>query len=65
MAAFNNFIEDICALKNLGLTPLIIHGGGPRINNKLEELNIKSLNVESTNSQQRIRPFITIIKTCY
>ncbi len=39
---FNNFIEDICALKNLGLTPLIIHGGGPRINNKLEELNIKS-----------------------
>ena len=24
---FNNFIEDIAALKKLGLTPLLVHGG--------------------------------------
>ena len=37
---FNNFIEDIVILKKLGLTPLIVHGGGPRIKKKLDELNI-------------------------
>ena len=39
---FNIFIEDITVLKKLGLTPLVVHGGGPRIKNKLDELNIKS-----------------------
>ena len=28
---FNNFINDIVILKKLGLTPIIVHGGGPRI----------------------------------
>ena len=28
---FNNFIEDIIILKKLQLTPLVVHGGGPRI----------------------------------
>tara|TARA_B100001123_G_scaffold427902_1_gene544080 strand:+ start:3777 stop:4643 length:867 start_codon:yes stop_codon:yes gene_type:complete len=39
---FNLFISDIVVMKKLGLTPTILHGGGKRINNKLEELNIKS-----------------------
>jgi len=39
---FNNFIEDIAALKKLGLTPLLVHGGGLGIKKKLDELNIKS-----------------------
>ena len=39
---FNNFIEDIVILKKLGLTPLVVHGGGPRIKKKLDELNIKT-----------------------
>jgi acetylglutamate kinase len=39
---FNIFIEDITVLKKLGLTPLVVHGGGPRIKNRLDELNIKS-----------------------
>ena len=39
---FNNFIEDIAVLKKLGLTPLVVHGGGPRIKKKLDELNIES-----------------------
>ena len=33
---FNNFIDDIVILKKLGLTPLIVHGGGPRIKKKNE-----------------------------
>jgi acetylglutamate kinase len=39
---FNIFIQDVAVLKKLGLSPIIVHGGGKRINNKLRELNIKS-----------------------
>ena len=39
---FKIFIEDVSVLKKLGFNPIIIHGGGKRINNKLSELNIKS-----------------------
>lgn len=39
---FKNFIEDIVILNKLGLTTIIVHGGGPRIKNKLSELNIKT-----------------------
>ena len=39
---FNIFIQDIAVLKKLGLSPIIVHGGGKRINNKLSKLNIKS-----------------------
>ena len=39
---FNNFIEDIVALKKLGLTPVVVHGGGLRIKKKLDELNIET-----------------------
>jgi len=39
---FNNFINDITILKKLGLTVIVVHGGGPRIKRKLDELNIKS-----------------------
>ena len=39
---FKIFIEDVVVLKKLGFNPIIVHGGGKRINNKLGELNIKS-----------------------
>ena len=39
---FNNFIEDVSTLKKLDLTPIIVHGGGPRIKKKLDELNIEN-----------------------
>jgi len=39
---FNNFINDIAILKKLGLTPIVVHGGGPRIKKKLDELNIET-----------------------
>tara|TARA_B100001142_G_scaffold111558_1_gene113530 strand:- start:5454 stop:6320 length:867 start_codon:yes stop_codon:yes gene_type:complete len=40
---FNIFIKDISVLKKIGLSPIIIHGGGKRINNKLSELKIESV----------------------
>ena len=39
---FKIFIEDVAVLKKLGFNPIIVHGGGKRISNKLTELNIKS-----------------------
>jgi len=39
---FKIFIEDISILKKLNFNPCVIHGGGSRITNKLNELNIKS-----------------------
>jgi acetylglutamate kinase len=39
---FKIFIGDVAVLKKLGFNPIIVHGGGKRINNKLSELNIKS-----------------------
>ena len=39
---FNKFIEDISVLYKLGITVIIVHGGGPRIKMELEKLNIES-----------------------
>ena len=39
---FNNFTNDVIILKKLGLTPIVVHGGGPRIKKKLDELNIET-----------------------
>ena len=39
---FNNFINDVIILKKLELTPIVVHGGGPRIKKKLDELNIET-----------------------
>ena len=39
---FINFINDISILNKLGFIPIIIHGGGKRISNKLDEAGIKS-----------------------
>ena len=39
---FNNFINDISILNKLGFIPIVIHGGGKRISNKLNEAGIES-----------------------
>jgi len=39
---FNKFIEDIAILYKLGITVIIVHGGGPRIKMELSKLNIES-----------------------
>ena len=39
---FDIFIKDISVLNKLGFIPIIVHGGGKRISNKLDELGTKS-----------------------
>ena len=39
---FNNFISDINVLNKLGLSIIVVHGGGPRIKRELEKKNIIS-----------------------
>ena len=39
---FNNFITDINVLNKLGISIVIVHGGGPRIKRELEKSNIQS-----------------------
>ena len=37
----NGFAEDVALLKYVGLNPVLVHGGGPQINDMLEKLGIK------------------------
>ncbi len=39
---FDIFIQDISILNKLGFTPIIVHGGGKRISNKLNEMGLES-----------------------
>ena len=39
---FKIFIQDVVVLNKLGFNPVIVHGGGKRINSKLSEVNIES-----------------------
>ena len=39
---FNQFIEDVCIINKLGLSSIVIHGGGKNIKKKLDEQNIDS-----------------------
>ena len=39
---FAFFAKDIKLIKSVGISPIIIHGGGPKINNMLNSLGIKS-----------------------
>ena len=39
---FNNFISDLKILNKLGLSVIVVHGGGPRIKRELDKSNIKS-----------------------
>ena len=39
---FNNFIQDISVLNKLGLSIVVVHGGGPRIERELKKEKIQS-----------------------
>ncbi len=39
---FKQFIEDISVIHKLGLSVIVVHGGGKNIKKKLDKLNIKS-----------------------
>lgn len=36
------FASDIALLKQIGINPIVVHGGGPQIGRMLERLNVKS-----------------------
>lgn len=38
----NNFAKDVVLLKQVGINPVIVHGGGPQITTYLEKLGIES-----------------------
>ena len=40
---FNQFIEDISVINKLGLSVVVVHGGGKNIQKKLDEHNLKSV----------------------
>ena len=37
-----NFAKDVVLLKQVGINPIVVHGGGPQIDSMLERLNIES-----------------------
>jgi len=37
-----NFAKNVVLLKQVGINPIIVHGGGPQIGAMLDKLNIKS-----------------------
>ncbi len=39
---FNNFISDISTLNKLGISIVVVHGGGPRIKRELDKSNIQT-----------------------
>ena len=39
---FNNFIEDLSILNKLGLSIIVVHGGGPRIERELKKASIQT-----------------------
>src|SRR5690625_5465925 len=41
-AAMERFARDIVLMKQCGVHPVIIHGGGPQINGMLDRLGVKS-----------------------
>jgi acetylglutamate kinase len=41
-AVASEFARDVVLLKQVGINPIVVHGGGPQIGQMLERLNIKS-----------------------
>ena len=39
---FNNFISDLIILNKLGISIIVVHGGGPRIKKELDKSNIQT-----------------------
>lgn len=40
--AMDEFARDVALMRQVGVNPVIVHGGGPMINDMLARLNIKS-----------------------
>ena len=55
----NNFARDVVLLKQVGLHPVIIHGGGPQITTYLEKMSIKSEFVD-----ERLMEYFSKLRMC-
>jgi len=42
VAAMNNFARDVVLMKQCGVHPVVVHGGGPQIGQMLDRLGVKS-----------------------
>ena len=40
--ALETFARDVVLMRQVGINPVIVHGGGPMINSMLDKLNIKT-----------------------
>ena len=40
--ALETFARDVVLMRQVGINPVIVHGGGPMINSMLDKLNIES-----------------------
>ena len=49
----DRFAEDVVLLKQVGVNPVIVHGGGPQISDMLDRLKIKSSFVEGLRVSDR------------
>ena len=49
----DRFAEDVVLLKQVGINPVIVHGGGPQISEMLDRLKIKSSFVEGLRVSDR------------
>ena len=58
---FNNFILDINILNKLGLSVIIVHGGGPQIENQLRKKKIK--NEEYQGLRVTTKQILSVVKT--
>ena len=38
----SSFAKDVVLLKQVGINPVVVHGGGPRIKRMLDRLKVKS-----------------------
>src|SRR5437016_13328327 len=47
------FAQDIVLLKQVGINPIVVHGGGPQIGHMLERLGIKRRVVEGVRVTDR------------
>ncbi|MCS7121385.1 MAG: acetylglutamate kinase [Archaeoglobaceae archaeon] len=45
-SALEEIVKDIILLSNIGVKPIVVHGGGPEIDEKMEKLGIKPKFVE-------------------
>ena len=58
-----SFAKDIVLLKQVGINPLIVHGGGPRIKEMLEKLKVKTTKIDGLRiTDKKSIPIIEIIE---